>query len=314
MPAHLRQQPMWFKNLRLYRFTDNTKYTPEGVNEALAKFEFTPCGSLEPIKYGWTQPLGRHGSEYVHAANGYIMVCAKRQEKVLPPSIIKEVLDEKVSEISDKESRFVGRKEKQNLKEEIIFSLMPKAFVKSSYDFAYIDTQNQLIVVNTSSANRAEELISALRDALETLKVVPLTPLIAPRSILTGWLTGDEIPSGIEVGEECELSSLDEGRSVKFKHQDLWVEEVGKHISSGLQVSKLAITWKENIECLIDDQFCFKRIKYGSDIKEKADDHDSDSAAQTFDIEFSIMTLELSTFIKAMSDAFGGVESETSGL
>jgi recombination associated protein RdgC len=305
---------MWFKNLRIYRLTDNVNYTPEELNQALAKFEFKPCGNLDPITYGWTPPLGRDGSEYVHAANGYIMVCAKRQEKVLPGSIVKEVLDEKVAEISTQEARFVGRAEKQNLKEEIVFSLMPKALVKSSYDFAYIDTKNQLIVINTSSANRAEELLSALREALGSLKAIPLTPLQAPREVLTAWLTGGEIPDEFEVGEECELTSLEDGRSVKFKHQDLWIKEVGRHIESGLQVATLAVTWKDTIECLIDDQFCIKRIKYGSQITEQADDHNSETAVEQFDIEFSIMTLELSALIGAMTDAFGGVETQSFGL
>jgi recombination associated protein RdgC len=186
---------------------------------------------------------------------------------------------------------------------------MPKAFVKSSYDFAYIDTKKQLIVVNTSSANRAEELLSALREALGTLKAIPLTPLNAPRDVLTGWLTGDEIPEGIEVGQECELSSLNEDRSVKFKHQDLWIKEVSRHIASGLQVAKLAVVWKDTLECVIDDQFCFKRIRYGNEITEQADDHNSETAAEQFDIEFSIMTLELSAFIDTISSAFGGVET-----
>jgi len=256
---------MWFKNLRIYRLNESFKYTPEELNEALTQFEFKPCGTLDPVTYGWTSPLGRDGSEYVHAANGYIMVCAKRQEKVLPPSIVKEELDEKVAEISERESRFVGRSEKNDLKEEIIFSLMPKAFVKSSYDYAYIDTRKDLIVVNATSANRAEELLSALREA------------------------------------------LDEARTVRFKHQDLWIEEVGRHIESGLQVSKLAISWNESIECVIDEQFCLKRIKFGNDIKEKAEDSSGDSAAELFDIEFSIMTIELSEFINSIVNSFGGL-------
>lgn len=305
---------MWFKNLRVYHLNDSVKHTPEELNQALAKYEFQPCGSTEALRFGWTPPLGRDGTEFVHAANGYIMVCSKRQEKVLPSSIVNEVLDEKVAEIAVRESRNVGRAEKQSLKEEIIFSLMPKALVKSSYDFAYIDTKKQLLVANTSSAKRAEELLSALREALGSLKAVPLTPLNAPRDLLTGWLTGDDIPEDIEVGEECELTSLDDGRSVKFKHQDLWVEEISRHISSGLQVAKLVVTWKDSIECLIDDEFCFKRLKYGNEITEKAADHNSDTAAAQFDNEFSVMTLELSAFIEAMSAAFGGLESRTSGL
>lgn len=297
---------MWFKNLRIYRLIENIKKTPEELNQALAALEFQPCGSTEQVKYGWTPPLGRHGTEYVHAANGFIMICAKRQEKVLPPSIINEVLEEKVSEISDRESRFVGRKEKQSLKEEIIFTLLPKAFVKSSYDFAYIDTNNQLIVVNSSSANRAEELLSTLREALGSLKAMPLMPADAPTNVLTRWLVEGDVPKEFEVGEECELSAQEEARSVKFKHQDLWVDEVAQHIKSGLQVSKLALNWNESIDCIVDEQWCFKRIKFSNEISEQAKDHDTGSAAEQFDVNFSVMTLELSAFINAMLEAFGG--------
>lgn len=300
---------MWFKNLRIYRLNENIANSPEELNQALSKFAEKPCGNLEPVSYGWTPPLGRDGSEYVHAANGYIMICGKRQEKVLPSSIVKEHVDEKVAEVGAREARFVGRAEKLNIKEEIIFSLMPKALVKSTYDFAYIDTNNQLIVVNTSSAKRAEDLLSALREALGSLKVVPLTPLHAPRELLTNWLTGSRVPDEIQIGEECELTSLDDGRSAKFKNQDLWVEEVGRHIRSGLQVAKLAVVWKDSIECIIDEQFSFKRIKYGNEITEQASDHNSDTAVDQFDIEFSIMTLELTAFVDAMVDAFGGVEA-----
>lgn len=305
---------MWFKNLRVYRFINKVTYSPEQLNQALADFEFTPCGNLEPVKYGWTQPLGRDGQEFVHAANGFIMMCAKRQEKVLPAAIIKEQLDEKIAEISANETRFVGRAEKQNLKEEITFSLMPRALLKSSYDFAYIDSKQQLIVINSSSANRAEELLSSLREALGTLKVIPLTPLKTPREVLTGWLKGGDIPDDIEIGEECELNSINESRSVKFKHQDLWVDEVSKHIDSGLQVSKLAVIWNESIECIIDDQFSFKRIKYGSEVTAQTEDSNSATAAEKFDIEFSVMTLELSAFLNTIMAAFGGVESGNQGL
>jgi len=304
---------MWFKNLRVYRLTDNVKHTPEELNTALAEFEFSPCGNLDPIKVGWTSPLGRDGSEFVHAANGYIMICAKRQEKVLPASIVKETLDEQVAEIAARDARFVGRAEKLSLKEEIIFSLMPRALAKSSYDFAYIDTQNQLLIVNTSAASRAEDLLSELREALGTLKAVPLTPLNSPRDVLTSWLKGDEMPEDIEVGEECELSSMEDDRSVKFKNQNLWTENVSRHIDSGLKVAKLVVRWKDSIECIVDEQFSFKRIKYGNEITEQADDHNSDTAADQFDIEFSIMTLELSAFITAMSAAFGGVD-DANGL
>ena len=129
---------MWFKNLRIYRLTKTFPFTSDELNAALDDGRFTPCGKLDPFKFGWVPPLGRHGSELIHTANGYTMICAKRQEKILPAGVIKEHLDEKILEIQDQEGRRISRKERDGMKDEIIFSLMPRAFVKSSLHFAFI--------------------------------------------------------------------------------------------------------------------------------------------------------------------------------
>src|SRR5690606_20440038 len=115
--------------------------------EKLAEFCFNPCGSLDPMRYGFVPPMGNHGTDFVHATNGYIMFCAKKQEKLLPGGVIKEQLEGKVQAISEAESRPVGRKERDTLKDEIIFSLLPHAFTRSTLDYAYIATQDNLIVV-----------------------------------------------------------------------------------------------------------------------------------------------------------------------
>lgn len=305
---------MWFKNLRIYRLTEKLSYSPEELNDALEPFAFNPCGKLDPVKYGWAFPLGREGSQYVHAANGYIMICAKRQEKIIPSAVIKEALEEKVAEINTSESRHVSRSERESIKDEIIFTLLPKAFVKSAFDYAYIDTHDQLIVVDSSSAKRAEELLSALREALESLKVIPLTPLQSTPDVMTHWVRSGELPKDIELGEECEMRSPKEDRVIRCKHQDLGADEVHKHIESGLHVAKLAVIWKEAIECMVDEELSFKRIKYDNAIHEKADDSNADTKAEQFDIDFSIMTLEVSAFIRAMCKAFGGVETDASAF
>src|SRR5690625_644650 len=158
---------MWFKNLRLYRFTETCTLTPE----ALLKNPFHPCGKMDTKRSGWSPPLGHQGTEYVQAAHGYMMICSKRQEKLLPAAVVNEHLEEKVQEIQAEEGRPVGRKERQTLKDEIIFSLLPQAFSKSARDFAYIAPLEGLIVVNAASAKRAEDLLSQLRESLGSLRV-----------------------------------------------------------------------------------------------------------------------------------------------
>lgn len=297
---------MWFKNLRLYRLIEPWTLSEDELNLKLAEFCFNPCGSLDPIRYGFEPPLGRQGSEYVHATNGYIMICAKKQEKILPSGVIKEQLEEKILAISEAESRSVSRKERDGLKDEIIFSLLPKAFTKSSLDFAYIAPQEKLLVVNASSAKRAEDLISKLRGALGSLRTLPIAPKNIPTQVMTHWLSESQAPHQFELGEECELQAPKDGRVIRCKKQDLTASEILSHINSGMFVSKIALTWKEAIHCVIDDQLAVKRVKFEDSISEKANDRNPETKAEQFDADFAIMALELKNFIQALLAAFGG--------
>jgi recombination associated protein RdgC len=297
---------MWFKNLRLYRLTEDWTHTTEELNTALEAFCFNPCGSLDVLRYGFIEPLGRHGSEFIHVTNGYIMICAKKQEKILPASVVNEQLEEKALAIGEAENRSLGRKEKQSLKDEIIFSLLPKAFSKSSLDFAYIAPQEKLIVVNSSSAKRAEDLLSKLREALGSLRCIPITAKHVPTQVMTQWLQTGEVAHPFTLGEECELQAGKDGSVIRCKKQDLSATEILSHINNGMFVSKLAVTWRESIHCVLDDQLAIKRVKFDDVISEKANDRNPDSKAEQFDADFAIMSGELKNFIAELLAAFGG--------
>ena len=189
------------------------------------------------MRYGFIEPLGRHGSEFIHVTNGYIMICAKKQEKILPSSVINEQLEEKALAISETESRSVGRKEKQSLKDEIIFSLLPQAFAKSWLDFAYIAPQEKLIVVNSSSAKRAEDLLSKLREALGSLRCIPISAKNIPTQVMTHWVQTGKLANEFELGEDCELQAGKDARVIKCKKQDLTANEILSHINNGMFVS-----------------------------------------------------------------------------
>lgn len=301
---------MWYKNVRVFRLQDDFALSPEALAEKLAAAEFVPCGKMDMSRYGWVSPLGPEGDTLVHAANGMLAICAKKQDKILPAGVIKEQLEEAIRDIKNKEQRPVGRKERENLKDEITFSLLPQAFAKSSINHAYIDTINRLIVVDSSSANRAEELLSALRDALGSLRCVPLMPHNAVSNTLTHWLKDGDLPGDFSLGDECELMSAQDERIIRGKKLDLADDQLTQHLDSGMFVSKLAIQWKETISCVVDDQFCFKRVKFSDTLLEQAGDRSPETLAEQFDHEFAIMSLELTAFIKASLNAFGG---ETEG-
>ena len=300
---------MWFKNLTLFRLTRPFELDHDTLNAALQEAAFRPCGRNVPFSYGWARPLGRHGEQLVHTVGNYSMLCARKEERLLPSAVVNEQLAEKVEEIEQAEARPVGRKERQQLKEELTTTLLPQAFTRSRNTFAYIDRSNRWLVVDSASANSAEELVTLLRQSVEGLSARLPQTTDSPRVVMSQWLRGDNIPTGFELGDEYELQDTDkEGGIVRCRRQDPHSDEIQGHLDAGKQVTKLAITWRERIECVIPEDLSIKRLRFTDTVREEQDDRIEDPAMQ-FDSDFALMSLELSRFINEVIKAFGG-ESE----
>ncbi|MFA9420264.1 MAG: recombination-associated protein RdgC [Gammaproteobacteria bacterium] len=298
---------MWFKNLQLYRFTKPFELDPETLGQQLGEHSFVPCGSQDTTRSGWVPPLGRHGSEFVHVTSGYLMICCKRQDKLLPAAVVNEALEEKVLQIEEREARELPGKERRSLKDEVVFSLLPKAFARSSLQYAYISPHDNLLVVNAASAKRAEEMIDDLRSALGSLSVIPLASNSQPIDVMTQWVNSAQPAPGFELGEECELrDNADISSVIRCKNQNLAAAEIVNHLKTGMHVSKLALNWQERIDFLLDDKLIIKRLRFSELVQEQADEIEADDVATQFDVDFSIMALELSGFFKALTNALGG--------
>jgi recombination associated protein RdgC len=302
---------MWFKNLQIYRFNQPFELDAETLAQQLGEQPFVPCGNQEMERSGWVPPLGRHGSEFVHAANGYLMICAKRQEKLLPAAVINEALEEKAVEIEAREARPLPRKERRALREEVYFSLLPRALARSSLQFAYIAPREQLLVVDAASSKRAEDLLQALRDTLGSLSVIPLASKHQPIDVMTRWVADGRCESGFELGEDCELRDNNDVKStIRCKQQDLTSSEIVDHLKTGMHVSQLALNWQQRLEFVLDEKLVVRRLRFADLVQEQASETEADDAAAQFDVDFAIMALELSRFIDALASAFGGIERD----
>lgn len=305
---------MFFKNLRLYRLTKPFELSAEELDEKLSPGAFRPCGSLELSSYGWVPPLGRHGIQLTHATNGDIMVCARKEEKVLPASVVRERVAEKVTEIEEAEMRTLKRKERDQIKDEILQELIPRAFTRSSVTYAYISPRTGQILVDSSGAKKAEELLSALRNALGTLPVIPMATKQSPAVVMSGWVSRDIDSGEFALGTECELHEAgEEGGVVRCRKQDLAADEIQSHLEAGKKVEKLALTWAERVSCVLADDLSIRRLRFEDVVLEELGDAEDDAAA--FDADFAIMASELSRFIGGLTLAFGGeAEITDSGL
>ncbi len=306
---------MWFKNLRLYRLTKPFTLPAEALHEQLSTKEFHPCGNISPFSYGWVSPLGKHGKLLTHAANGYIMICARREEKVLPASVVREYVTEKVTAIEEQEARTVRRKERDQIKDEVLLDLLPRAFSRSSHTFAYLAPKDGWLVVDAASASKAEDLVSLLRESLGGLSAVLPAVNNPPTQVLTQWLSSQAAPAGFVIEDQCELRDpKQEGGVVRCTRQDLAAEEVMSHLTAGKQVTKLAVEWNERLSCILTDDLTIQRLRFLDVIQEAAQEVDADDEATLFDADFALMTLELARFIPALLEVFGGENESSWGL
>jgi recombination associated protein RdgC len=299
---------MWFKNLQIYRLTEPFTLTPEGLHEALQQRPARECGKLESETLGWAPPLGRQGQLLTHAGGGCIMICAGRNEKLMPAAVVREQLAQKVEAIEEREQRKVGRKEQLDLRDQLMVDLLPQAFTKSTQTYAYIDTKGGWLLVDAASSKRAEALTSLLRETLGTLPLVPLDTNQSPTTIMTGWLQGRLPAREFRILDQCELREpVEEGGIVRCRRQSLSGSEIQAHLDAGKQAVQLALEWDERIAFVLGEDLALKRLKFLDIIQEEAADTEAEDAAARFDVDFTLMSLELGRLVPKLVDAFGGL-------
>lgn len=279
----------WLKQFRVYKLTEAIS---ADLSTALREVSFVPCGPNDRYHSGFVPPVPE-GTDLIHSANGFVAFTFKQQEKIIPGQTVRELVEARAQQLAA--DRPVGRKERQVLKDEVIFELLPKAFTRSTVTEAYIDTKHGLIIVGTASAPRAEALLSKLRDAIGTLRCIPVA-LENPARTMTTWVKESTPPHGFALGEEVSLRHPKDHSVVTCKFKDLTSTEVLNHVANHMYVTSLALCWKDRVSFVINEAFSFSKVAFSFEVTD-ADDSVQETAAEQFDADFVLMTAELRALI-----------------
>ncbi|MFJ1572147.1 recombination-associated protein RdgC [Pseudomonas sp. NPDC088322] len=298
---------MWFKNLLTYRLTQEVPFEPEALETALASKPARPCASQELTTYGFVAPFGKgEDAPLVHVSGEYLLIAARKEERILPSSVVNDAVKEKIEEIETEQMRKVYKKERDQIKDEIIQAFLPRAFIRRSMIFAAIAPRQGLILVNSASAKRAEDLLSTLREVMGSLPVRPVTVKAAPSATMTEWVTS-QAAEDFHVLDECELRDTHEdGGIVRCKRQDLKSDEIQLHLGNGKVVTQLALAWQDKLSFVLDDKTVIKRLKFEELLQEQAEQDGGEEAQQQFDASFLLMMMTFKEFLPALFDALGG--------
>lgn len=295
---------MWFKNIRAYRLTQPLSLNDDDLQSALNELAFRPCGSQESATMGFVSPLHSADQHTLlsHQSQLRYWITLKKQERLLPSSVVNSELADKVAQIEAETGSPVGKKAQSDLKQQIITRLLPQAFLKNTYTNGFISIADNLVIVDASADGKAEAFLAMVRKALGSLPVVPLARH-SLQSELTHWLT-NQPPAKIELLEEAEFKSTDETASIiRCKNQPLDSEEIQMHLDAGKLVQKVAFSFDETLEAVIQEDGSIKRVKFTDRIKEETQDIPKDQVAARLDAEFCLMSAELCAFVNFLSEA-----------
>lgn len=293
-----------FKNVRLLQLTTPFEWDITALDERLAARRFRPCGALETATLGWAT-VGGDDSKLVLAVNACLLLCARKQERLLPTSAINEALEERISEIESSEAREVGRSERRRLREQLITEMLPHAFTRSRRTRLYIDADAGWLVVDAASEKQAEEVVTLLRETLGTLPARLPDPQRAPATVMTTWLLEQNAPRDFVAGDACELRDLDTADGVvRCRGQNLASAEILNHLRAKKQVTKLALEWNEQLHFVLADDLSFKRLQMNDAlIEEESSDDDVDATAR-LEADFALFALQMRELIQRCETVF----------
>lgn len=291
---------MWFKNVRIYKLSAPLTRDIDALEQAFAAFKFAPCTSQEAVRTGFSYPLHPSIPHYCHHQKNRWFFAVKRQEKILPAAVINEELQPKIEAAEQAQGRSLSRKEKQALKEELIQTMLPRAFSRSQLTQGFYDAERNWLVINTSSASKAEDILALLRKALGALPALPWLDNHKLNNALQLWLQQQALPEKFSLGHDVELKAPDEeGAKVKFSNHILSNEEVQTHLQDKL-VTRISLSQDAGLNVIVADDGGIKQIRYPDSLAEQNDELGWDDLITRLDADLLLMAESVNSALLAI--------------
>jgi recombination associated protein RdgC len=295
---------MWFKNLVVYRLGADWSRKPEDMEAKLAQQPLQKCGGYEMESRGWACP--RHEGQYLYHQNRQWLLALGLEQKLLPTSVIRQVAQERVSELERSLGHSMGRKQKREIRDQVTAELMPRALSRRRNTYAWIDTANGWLAVNAAGEPKAEQFVEMLRKTEDHLPMTRLETQASPSTSMSRWIMDGEVQGPFGIDEDLELRAPDATKAtVRYARHRLEGRDIRDHIAAGKQPVRLGLTWNDRISFVLTDQLHVKRISFVG-MLEREPSEEAEDEDERFDIDFAIMTGDISRMLADLVKVLGG--------
>ena len=301
---------MWFKNAHLFCLTEPLSIDTGEFNQLLSKKPARQCGNLERMTLGWGKLLEKETDfEFCLQTEQCFLFALEKYEKILPQTVVRDHVADRVAEIEKQQDRSLGKREKRALMEEMLITLLPQAFSKRQRLHAYLDIKLGLLIVDTSSTTKAEELVIFLKQTIPQLKCQTVKVKRSVDYQLTDWLKNDTTPAGFQIEDYVEFHDPDSAKTlIKCVNQNLYTPEIAAHLKAGKEVIKLGLSYKDRMAFIVDPELGIRKLEYLDEINDQLEQVEIESRYEQLLTEFSLLSLELREMLPKLFKAFGGLD------
>ena len=296
---------MLFKNLILYRLPENWSVPAAELEEALNRRPLQPCSGFDMQTRGFV--VCGHEERLLYTQGRHHLLALGVDRKLLPASVINQQAKARAADLAAQQGYPVGRRQMRELKARVTDELRARALTSRRTTHAWLNLEQRWLAVNTTSAARAEEVVETLRETLGSFAVQPVASLDSPAGAMATWLMQGRVPGRFSIDQDLELQAVDGGgATIRYVNHPLDSVEIRSHLGTGKTPTRLGLVWNERIAFMLQQNLYFKRVRFLDVYKD--DNAQGENPQEQFDIDFALMTGELSQLLEEMLTALGGEE------
>lgn len=290
-----------FKNVSAFRLPSDYRWPDDAtLTDALLSHEVRDPGPLELETCGFTALPSGHMVQRCDVAT---LLSVSHRSRLLPSSVLAAEVEKRTVAHEQETGRRPGKRVRSEIKEAALGELLPRAFIVEAKTSVLLDPSTGLILIDTTSSTRAEDIVSLLRQALGTLPARPLATEQSPRLCMANWLLYGA-PDGFAIGADIKLEdTADTGSRISGANTDLSRAEIVELVREGMAVIELGLvaghlSFALNAGCQI------KRLAIGVEVAIGEDE----SAESWFAAELALMVGELRGLYRRLGDLLTFVE------
>lgn len=267
-----------FSNILAYRVTNafDLHKDLEAVNQALASKPARLPGKMELNAVGFTEPVGEEGAFIERIAPMAYVFAYNLAERMIPGKIVRQQVAARVKQIEKEQERKVYAREKQQIKDEVLNQMLPRAFIDQKITYGMV--MGPYILIDSSSAKRGEDILSTMRSCLGSLGARPVSVKTTPIDAFTRWFTTGEtdgpfhMTGDFKANNRSDESDFVNGKGTSPEHEGLsdLVREYDR------RVTVLGLGWGtstgETASFTVNEMIGIKGIKWPESLSEMAAD------------------------------------------